>query len=58
MNNKMCPLLLQAAYNAGFNPTSNSNLCIQENCAWWCGTEEKGECAIKKLAIKAFSVTR
>ncbi len=33
---KICPLTRQAGYNAGFNPESNSNNCIEERCAWWC----------------------
>ncbi len=36
MQIKMCPLMRQAGYKAGFNPDTNSNYCIEERCSWWC----------------------
>ncbi len=59
---KICPLLLMSGYGAGFNPSTDSNLCVEEECAWWCGTTYMGEpnggnCAIFILATKPLNVS-
>jgi hypothetical protein len=54
MDKKLCPLTLKNE-----NGVYKSVQCQEESCAWWCRMSESvGECAIKKLATKSFSVAR
>jgi hypothetical protein len=54
MDKKICPLMRMSGYGAGFNPDSDSTVCLEEKCAWWANTQ----CAILKLVNKSFSICK
>ncbi len=62
MDKKICPLMSMSGYGAGFNPSSDNNICKEDSCAWWIGAyigrkSHEGECAILRLAIRPLNVS-
>ncbi|KKM94467.1 hypothetical protein LCGC14_1198080 [marine sediment metagenome] len=47
----ICPIRPEYSVNTGDSGyVVTSNDCIQAECAWWVGTGENGQCAVKNIA--------